>query len=316
MVITDKILSDLFDKANNYTIKNNKLIYEEIFDFLFVLNKNKYFKKLVVLPNIPSSGAFGDFSVSEQAIYIYVEAISRKLENDLSNSHDRKFVISLIYNELLRCILHEIEHSKQYTLRDSLLKKSLEKNLMEYSLVNDNYEELAYILLKQEGRIPNITNMQEKIWLLSVLWKDFYINNYLVIPAERLAEIKTYSSLENMYKVNQKYDFLGKFANLCKIKSMIEGYKLEGNLVLAPTTIFIDKFDKTIFGGSIPFDWYSDNPVKCLDNVSKIYDFKKRLYFGLPVTLDEYKHAESVLQKKEDEFDSECSKRNIFVKKF
>lgn len=291
-------LFNIFDESVINAERTGKINLVEPLRFLSMFYKNKYFKGLNVSDTIPLDGSLAAFVPSEKNIYVYINSIVDRVQ---SNCLSKKETFIMLYYELIRSLLHEIEHSKQYTLHDSIFKNSLEKDILNFTILNLSKKLSKFtldILYKELGRKPNMAEIELKYLQLMDEWYRIYQENYLLVPMERLADFKSYATLEKMFKGKEEYKLNFEFSNTCKLKTLLVGYKVENDLVVAPTTTFIEKLQQSSFKRNTTFDWYSSDKKECLERCFNLYEFRDRIKYGLPITMDEYnKFEEKTLEK-------------------
>ena len=289
MIFYREGLFNILDDQINATLENFTYKIDNLYDFIYFFNKNKYFSDLIVKPGLPDDNSFGNYDLKNKTISIYAQAIIFNRMKELEGLDNFKKV-SMVYFDLIRCLAHEIEHSKQIKLKNAILNNTLEKRLLVSNFLNDDYyiEDLAFKIISSKKMTPSISNIQKIIFSIKKIWCDLYHENYNSVLIERLADINAYSFLEHLYHDNPKYNLCFDYAQSNKFICYASGYKFTKEAVIAPTVDFMEKLSSTVLLKEIPFEWYDPNPLECYKNIKDLYDFKIRLKYGLPLSLDEY----------------------------
>ena len=212
-------------------------------------------------------------------------AVNKAKEINMRNRLFKQFKFYLI----TQAILHEIEHVKQ----KKMVKGYVDINNLEYKLVyltlRHLYEEYPRYLDKE-----TITKYQDKIESIQFA---YYNSN----PTERLAEIRSNKTMIDLVTEEQIKKFFEKELN----EKILRGYTSEIN---SPTVYFFRNMSKGdifstcgIYKGYISYlsylknlDFYDNNDEIMLEKSIKLYGLNERLFYGLPISGEEYKS----LQKK------------------
>jgi len=173
--------------------------------------------------------------------------------NDIENTikTNNTFEIFLYKNlSLLQVILHELEHANQ--------------------------EKIRY------------TNNTLEAFLLRI--SQFVLENDLLYeykPEERFAEIKSFDDIITLFNMLEIKNFnLSSILKTDKLQRELRGYHFKNNKINIPLfTYFILGNKESLLNA---FDWYLSDYNKCLEQVSEEYDFNQRLFYGFPISINEY----------------------------
>ena len=190
---------------------------------------------------------------------------------------------------MLHCILHECEHIGQYkicekkddSLRKTLLLESFYDTLLCKKMQNFDFEKAS---LSDIEKIKGNMSYAE-------LRRQIYPNIYGFLPSERMAEIDSFEKiLTSLDKI--KLDGLrtekSSYQKGYNIRKLL-GYSQEKGEVKCPTFKLYNELNNICCNNEL-----LDEVVHNLNKVSNEMDLDTRLYYGLPIHIEEYK---SVLRK-------------------
>lgn len=305
MDIMEECLFDSVDKNVEEAVLRDKISVNvgEIFQILMFFNRGKYLKSINLSDEIIDEDTYAFFSPSARNIIVYINAVIQRVSKEIGEfNSDKRQILEMIYFELLKSIIHEVEHSKQFVLLDSLFKKSLEKDILKLTVFNDINiinNVAKELLIKQLGRKPSKEELKIKSHKLYKEWLNLYMTYYHLVPIERLANLASYTSLSKMYNGHEKYKFYFDLSNIFRMKTLLSSYKVERGIVTSPTLVFIEHLQKSSFKRPIPFDWYSEDTRECIENVSSVLSFEDRQKYGLPLTLRELRDFEKQVKEQQ-----------------
>ena len=220
----------LFDETVEKTIRTKRFYIDDLYDYIRMINSNRYFRDIEIRNVLPDDGALGFYSFAERKVVLYLQAITALKINEFSKQ-EPEVAVPMVYFDLMFKLIHEIEHSKQYSLLFSKANNSLEKGLIEHTMINDEqyFNKLAYALLTRDGIVPSMSNIEQKSYELRNLWYNLYQQNYDAVTFERLADINSYIFLESVFKDSSKYRMLFDYANVSRFVRASRGYSLQKN---------------------------------------------------------------------------------------
>ena len=269
-------------------------------DIFMKYKTSKYLKEIKITDEEYFMGPISSYSLDEKSILLFIKNILSNVNGRFGNldTNNSKLLFYIVFQSLL----HEIQHSSQYCTIDSLFTKSLEKDLLCASMVP--IDKLLYKhakgQLKCNGSNINKQTIKEQSEIIINIWKSVYFECYDYMLLERLAEFESFNTLRKIFKYKNGYEDLH-YLSIVGIRStLIKGYRLFSNISLSPTVVIMQKLQDNNFYSKIPFDWYSEDQRKCLDNVSSLYDFKTRCKYGLPISKNEYVKMKKAVQKSTD----------------
>lgn len=306
-----KLLEEYIEesKENKKLHVGNKIILSD--DFLEKLYKlyaiiarytnRKYLKGVSVYESgYQTRDDLAVYCFEEKEIKIFHQPILESISNMLKYSNfSKEMWYKMLYDKIIHSSLHEREHIQQFELMFSFFNQTFEKELLRYTNIfyDDEIINLAKKSLRQEKKKVNDCTMNGKMEELYELVGGIYHECYDMLPIERLAEIRTYEKMMNIYGGHIGYEFFYSISEMSLKKSFLKGYKLSKDIVQSPTIVVLEKISSEVKHDVIPFSWYSDDKKECLDNVLNQFSFEDRLLYGLPITPDEYNNQEKELKK-------------------
>jgi len=238
----------------NSSKKGKTLTFKNIEKLLELLINEKQLEEYISDIHIQQIGSnkLASYSNYERKITIYTSVVNTML-NDIENTikTNNTFEIFLYKNlSLLQVILHELEHANQ--------------------------EKILY------------TNNTLEAFLLRI--SQFVLENDLLYeykPEERFAEIKSFDDIITLFNMLEIKNFnLSSILKTDKLQRELRGYHFKNNKINIPLfTYFILGNKESLLNA---FDWYLSDYNKCLEQVSEEYDFNQRLFYGFPISINEY----------------------------
>lgn len=285
-----KLLRLIFDYS-----KNGKLVDKAYLEKLIDLVVNsKDISKYVQNSEIVSSGTeetmdgilLAEYRPNRKLIRIYSEAMERMLE-----SHDRyqelfNGIEQIFYKNVLitQIILHELEHANQRKIAEK--EDTLESNILKASLTVID-EEMLFKLLSQ-----GFTAEQVSRYIRAE--KRLRAENYLILPDERLAEIRSHQEIVGTLEPIKEYTpNLIDFEKTNVFENMLRGYSYNQGRIISPTLEYM-KIRKNI-DKLKEYEWYDENDQECLKKAKAAFSLKKRLNYGLPIDTSEFSGLSSSL---------------------
>lgn len=260
-----KLLRLIFDYS-----KNGKLVDKAYLEKLIDLVVNsKDISQYVQNSEIVSSGTeetmdgilLAEYRPNRKLIRIYSEAIERMLEN-----HDR-------YQELL----NGIEHANQRRIIEK--EDTLESKVLKTSVTNIDID-LVSTLLNEGFTIDQILYYIRRE-------KTLREEHYLLLPDERIAEIRSHQEIVRTLEPIKEYTpNLIEFEKANILENMLRGYFYNEGIITSPTLEYasaskrIDKLKS--------FQWFDENNQECLRKAKKELPLKKRVTYGLPLDVNEF----------------------------
>lgn len=189
----------------------------------------------------------------------------------------------LHYNlEVLRIIIHECEHVMQCSICDNQ-NVSYKKRLLELCFggsilikkiksADINYDESAILnIIKEVEYWKKVNKSYDKLY-------DYF-------PSERMADIKAYKHLINIFNKLDVGDFAiqRKYLNQRLAESQLLGYFKKDNIIIPPIFVFLYQLEY-ILNQKVD----TDKIVADISKKSKYKRLGKRLMYGLNITTDEY----------------------------
>lgn len=188
-------------------------------------------------------------------------------------------------------ILHELEHAFQNKQADNKSDNSIEKKLINASLVLEQAMKNPRVLKALlKGEIPaqdfiiyTLQNMK--------LYKQYYALN----PTERLAQVNYFKTIVNSIEPIKKYfPNLYEFKQASLVEEMLRGYPDSWNQGVCPTQVYLFGTRQSNVWSEL--DFYNQDSSQLLKNVGDRYNLSKRLSLGLPISYDEYNSLDGWLQ--------------------
>ena len=191
----------------------------------------------------------------------------------------------LFYKNLLvtQVVLHELEHANQRKIMDK--EESLEGDILRASLSKQDKD--ITIKLMQAG----LTGKQ--IDLILETQKTMKSEGGLILPDERLAEIKSHQEIKDtLSEISDEVPNLIEFENASILESKLRGYTFDKGRIISPT------IDYLISGKSFAlqkFEWFNKDSRTCLKNVQSLFSLDERLTYGLPIDNSEFMESSKTL---------------------
>ena len=192
----------------------------------------------------------------------------------------------LFYKNLLvtQVVLHELEHANQRKIMDK--EESLEGDILRASLSKQDKD--ITIKLMQAG----LTGKQ--IDLILETQKTMKSEGGLILPDERLAEIKSHQEIKDtLSEISDEVPNLIEFENASILESKLRGYTFDKGRIISPT------IDYLIFTGKSfalqKFEWFNKDSRTCLKNVQSLFSLDERLTYGLPIDNSEFMESSKTL---------------------
>ena len=206
----------------------------------------------------------------------------RKLFTKIENTFYDNIQISQI-------LLHELEHANQRKIVDT--KNNLESDILRLSMAQISDDKLEQLLNQGFSMGQLLLYMQYK----GAVNKKNYEENYKKAPEERLAEIKSHQEIFHLLSYIKEYiPNLLDYENTTWLEQMIRGYNPEFGYIESPTIRYL--LDNSCEVGLSHFDWYDENPNKCLKKTREKYTLEDRMKFGLMIDEDEYSNCKGSIQ--------------------
>lgn len=250
----EKILKLLYDKS----IKNNIINLGDIIEITEYLINYKRLDDYIVDLDIKSlqKNKLASYSVLSKKIMIYVDTVElmmNDIEENILIAND--FEKSLYKNlSIIQVLLHEIEHANQQKLA-----------------YKDNSLEALIIRMSYNCNLNSLYN--EKL--------------YEYCPEERFAEIKSFNGLTTLIEpISSKLYFIPEIMKAETSQRMLRGYHYNKRKVISPFINYFKLANKEEYLNF--FDWYSNDYIKCYDQVSNQYILNSRLEYGFPINTKEY----------------------------
>lgn len=278
-----KLLRLIFD----YSI-NGKLVDKAYLEKLIDLVVNsKDIGKYVQNSEIVSSGIeetmdgilLAEYRPNRKLIRIYSEAMERMLEE-----HDRyqglfNGIEQIFYKNVLitQIILHELEHANQRRIIEK--EDTLESKVLKTSVTNIDID-LVNTLLSEGFTLDQILYYIRRE-------KNLRDEHYLLLPDERLAEIRSHQEIARTLEPIKEYTpNLIEFEKANILENMLRGYFYNEGAITSPT------LEYAVASGRIDklkvFQWFDENNQECLRKAKKELSLNKRVTYGLPLDTNEF----------------------------
>lgn len=250
----ENILRIIYDSSKN----EKTLTFKNIEKILELLINSKQLEEYILNIDVQQIGSnkLASYSNYARKITLYANVVDTMLHDiEKTIKIDNIFEICLYKNlSLLQVILHELEHANQ--------------------------EKILYSNNTLESFLLRISQL--------VLENDLL---YEYKPEERLAEIKSFEDVVTLFNMLEIKTFnLSSILETDKLQRQLRGYHFINNKVNIPLfTYFILGNKENLLSA---FEWYLCDYDKCLEQVSKEYSFNQRLFYGFPISTNEY--AESM----------------------
>lgn len=238
------------------------------------------------------------YFVMDRIIKIYLNQMNKYIE-DLdgffpnSSQFENIFIKNLMVTQTL---LHELQHAKQYKIIDHI--NTMEANILklgsyfiqELEIIKSFFEKPIEEQLKDEEFLL----VQNKIDILN----KNHQQNYEQAPEERQAEINSVQEVLDIIKpIRDEIPYVSSFMEIFKEENLLCGYQNSFiGEVSSPTVDYLS--NSATIAGLGKLEWYDVDPIKCLEKASLQYSLKERLYYGMPISKEEYDKATTELNAK------------------
>lgn len=285
-----KLLRLIFDYS-----KNGKLVDKAYLEKLIDLVVNsKDISKYVQNSEIVSSGTeetmdgilLAEYRPNRKLIRIYSEAMERMLEDhdkyqELFNGIEQIFYKNVLITQI---ILHELEHANQRRIIEK--EDTLESKVLKTSVTNIDID-LVSTLLNEGFTIDQILYYIRRE-------KTLREEHYLLLPDERIAEIRSHQEIVRTLEPIKEYTpNLIEFEKTNVFENMLRGYSYNQGRIISPTLEYM-KIRKNI-DKLKEYEWYDENDQECLKKAKAAFSLKKRLNYGLPIDTSEFSGLSSSL---------------------
>lgn len=262
-------------KIVNYYSLNKRFADEEfVYSICNILIKDyslsSYISKIQI-KNDKYPDCYGEYFNNLNKINIYLEHIISEFSKSSLKFNIKSFEYYYYINlVVLRIIIHEFNHAKQYKKIDS--SKNDEETFL-CKICTRSLEEMFYA-----SSIP-ITNKND-YYNLEYLKDGLYIIN----PLERMAELNALNYIRKLILKSDKIPSkINDIFSLAQVNLILKGHK---NEYLSPTIKFLDELGYE--NDLSKFKFYNDIIDKeFLDSFMK-YSYLDRIYYGYPIKKEEY----------------------------
>ena len=219
----------------------------------------------------------------KKRIIIDYENIRETIDTQLPHvgffhDQERKLYRNLIFVQML---LHEVEHMEQY--------RKVKSDLLDFEskLLRLCYDPTLYYEMHQS----EVTSFDYATIASILSYFEFEAIYYIEDPRERMAQIRSYQCILEMIRSFYKEESdLYQYEQNELNSEKLQGYKMIGNNLVAPTVDFLNNMKKE--AALTYFDTYAC----CEKMLDQILDpsfanentLEKRLLFGFPIQLEEY----------------------------
>ena len=223
---------------------------------------------------------------NRKLIAVYLDAIEEMLKS--YNTYQEMFSSTeeLFYKNLLvtQVVLHELEHANQRKIMDK--EESLEGDILRASLSKQDKD--ITIKLMQAG----LTGKQ--IDLILETQKTTKSEGGLILPDERLAEIKSHQEIKDtLSEISDEVPNLIEFENASILESKLRGYTFDKGRIISPTIDYLISTGKSF--ALQKFEWFNKDSRTCLKNVQSLFSLDERLTYGLPIDNSEFMESSKTL---------------------
>lgn len=270
--------------------------YNNLYDLIEVISKYtsyKFLKKVKIKgKKFNDTTTISDYGFKDKTLLIYMSNILEYIKEEVLNKPNVDLIdyYKYLYYIIFSAILHEREHVMQYQLMISPFNQSIEKDILKFvDLFHKNrLTKLSKEKLKQSKMKVSRVNIFNSKKEICKIYNTLYNKHYFLDPMERLAEIRSYTIMKQIFQNKDEYEYYYFLSQFKIISSIITSYDLINETVISPSISFMNKISDAITHENIPFKWYSENQIQCLENILSTLSLKERLLYGLPITYDEY----------------------------
>ena len=177
-------------------------------------------------------------------------------------------------------LLHEMEHARQ----DKIVNEDGDKTL--------------------EGKLLGLTHMKITVPenfsyidydKLGAYFHQLYNDSYEFNPAERMADINSYRTVLATIQT-YRYQLVDLYDKLSRLffRSNIRGYEEAFNRDMCPTQAYLSATGRQYEWKDL--DIYHPNQETLMRRVLSQYGLNDRMYYGLPITVDEYNAVDDMVR--------------------
>lgn len=278
-----KLLRLIFDYSINGKLVDKAFI-EKLID-LVVNSKNigEYIKDASIedadINEFDDEILLAAYHPNKKIIKVYSNAIEMMLEmqdkyQGLFNGVEQIFYKNILITQVL---LHELEHANQRRIIDK--ENTLESKILRISVTNLDANLISKLLSQGFTKEEVLYFIRERNKVRS--------ENYLILPDERLAEIKSHQEIVSTLELIKEYTpNLIEFEKDNVFENLLRGYFYSNGKITSPTIEYAKA------SGQVEtlkkFDWYSKSEENFLSKVEKSLSLEERLNYGLPIRKKEY----------------------------
>lgn len=273
--MNDIILSNLLNLVMSYTKKLEIIDMTLIYKIIDLISDNLGLRELIkdiIVDEDLAKNRISSYNCKTKELYINYKKIlkycvdtiqHRKLYDNLEEK------IMEINLAILKIVLHELEHVNQIkklneqncTLENALLKISCEP------FINSN-ENLS---------------IQENAYLYDLKKYLMTSRGYCVDPAERFAFIKASDVVNSLTDKLDSRSPVKIYSERDLNRELLSGYMELDDYVISPTNEFLSEQTKILADNHLQRDY-----LELYDLMEQDYSLKRRLYYGLSITVKEY----------------------------
>ncbi len=267
-------MDELAKLINDYSL--SKHFADEMFVYNvcnILINKYEIFSyvKNIDIRKEEHPDCFGEYYDNLNKVNIYLDYIISEYSKLSLRFSLKDFEYYYYINlNVLKIIIHELNHAKQYKKLNSNIN---DEETFLYKICTRTLEEMYYtsnIHIKNSADYYNLLCLKDSL--------------YIIDPMERMAEFK---SLSNTRKLILNNDIIPqKINNIFSLTQTNLILKVHKNEYLSPTIKFLDemKYEDDLN----KFKFYNGVIDKEFLSSFSIYDYAKRIFYGYPITEEEY----------------------------
>ena len=287
----------IYDESRNGKILDKHAIYDIAY---FTIQKLKLFKYVKNI-NFNNKDNYASYVLKDKSIEINYEkclnTISKLVESDkhYNNKYEKLLEIN---SYILRTVIHEFIHSLQYKTVDVYkeLGDSIDfsKEELKAYLLDNSFE-----YLESYNKDKELTSKMKLYYELVKKHYHKFGDFYKLTPSERMANITSAEYIYLMHKQNhlKSNTIVKNYEKKKLIEAQLDGYDFGGGSPAKDYLLIKEDLKQKAGFDARMFSPREEIICNEINNISKEFNLKNRLYYGLNINFDEYIRLDSKVKR-------------------
>lgn len=289
-----EILRLIYNYSRASVLADNSFVNKLIEIVVKHQDLHEYVKTVEVIDDLSSSNVgveLASYTPLMKLIRVYSGSIEYSLEH-MDHYGFYGFEYFMLGNlHVAHTILHELEHAHQFKIAG--INKDIEGDILRASLALQlEIFDDPIVKAAIDGRLSD-RHLDTYISALQAEKRETYEQNYILDPAERLAEAKSMGTLlDSLNDIKHTVPDIYDFGEVSLYTMLLRGYRQSQDQGgICPTLSFLLNTRRE-------YVWDSFGFVTMQDVLNR-YSLKDRLYFGLPIMSSEQEDVEQYTYMKD-----------------